>query len=387
MKWDLWIHKYSINEWIHNRNLKYDSFEFIIIYAYAIFHYWIQYHEFRKLNSHLFSVMNSYYEIILMKSNSWIQIEYNEFLYLNSYIYEFIYEFRILSVKCAFHWNTRISVKYFSEIFSKIRRISHNDAPSGMSMQHGHTFEFIYMNSYIHEFIYSFHIWIQMYMNLYMNSYNDYMNSYVYEFIYMNSYVYEFIYIWIHVWIHIHMNSCMNSYKLWIHMIFSYMTSYVSWIHIWIRVYQGPRCQRCFIYVVCYLYKLELTWNTPRPLTQCRWPGRLPVTARSKPPQCWQRGSCILRLSICASRELLGTAAKASIWEVKCSSCRRGLWHVSDIDRVVTVAWPLLAVPKAGFEPGSPASQVVDCTTKPLAGPAQAPRRQPTCGTLVHPNT
>ena len=34
----------------------------------------------------------------------------------------------------------------------------------------------------------------------------------------------------------------MNSYKLWIHMIFSYMNSYVSWIHIWILVYQGSRC-------------------------------------------------------------------------------------------------------------------------------------------------
>ena len=87
--------KYSIHEWIHNRDLNYDSFEFITIYSYAIFHYWIQYYEFRTLNSHLFSVMNSYYEFIIMKSNSWIQIEYNEFLYLNSYIYEFIYEIRI----------------------------------------------------------------------------------------------------------------------------------------------------------------------------------------------------------------------------------------------------------------------------------------------------
>ena len=129
----MWIHKYSIHKWIHNRNLNYDSFEFITIYSYAIFHYWIQFHEFRTLNSHLFSVINSYYEFIIMNSNSWIQIEYNEFLYLNSYIYEFIYEFRI------------------------------------------HTFEFIYMNSYTHEFIYSFHIWIQMYMNSY--------NHFIYEFI------------------------------------------------------------------------------------------------------------------------------------------------------------------------------------------------------------
>ena len=84
-------------------------------------------------SSHLFSVMNSYYEFIIMKSTPWIQIEYNEFLYLISYIYEFIYEFRI------------------------------------------HTFEFISMNSYTHEFIYSFHIWIQMYMNS--------CNHFIYEFI------------------------------------------------------------------------------------------------------------------------------------------------------------------------------------------------------------
>ena len=36
----------------------------------------------------------------------------------------------------------------------------------------------------------------------------------------------------------------MNSCKLWIHMIFSYMNSYVSWIHIWIRVCQGSRCSK-----------------------------------------------------------------------------------------------------------------------------------------------
>ena len=51
--------------------------------------------------------MNSYYEFIITNSNSLIQIEYNEFLYLNSYIHEFIYEFKI------------------------------------------HTFEFIYINSYV----------------------------------------------------------------------------------------------------------------------------------------------------------------------------------------------------------------------------------------------
>ena len=68
-----------------------------------------------------------------MKLNSWIQIEYNEFLCLNSYIYEFIYEFRI------------------------------------------HTFELIYMNSYTPEFIQSFYLWIQIYMNSY--------NHFIYEFI------------------------------------------------------------------------------------------------------------------------------------------------------------------------------------------------------------
>ena len=91
---------------------------------------------FSVMNSHYgFIIMksNSYYEFIIMKSKSWIQIEYNEFLYLNSYIYEFIYEFRII------------------------------------------TFESIYMNSYTREFICSFHIWIQMYMSSY--------NHFIYEFI------------------------------------------------------------------------------------------------------------------------------------------------------------------------------------------------------------
>ena len=116
----------------------------------------IQYYVFRILNSQWFSVMNSYYEFIIMKSNSWIQIEYNEFLYLNSYFYEFIHEFRI------------------------------------------YTFVFICMNSYTHEFISSFHIWIHMYMNSYIISY-------------MNSYDYEFIWQWIHM-IFSYINSCsMNS--------------------------------------------------------------------------------------------------------------------------------------------------------------------------------
>ena len=91
--------------------------------------------------------MNSYSEFIIMKSNSWIKIEYNEFSYLNSYTYEFIYELGI------------------------------------------HTFEFIYMNSYTHEFIYSFHIWIHImiiWIHMYMNSYD----FFIYEFIcFMNSYM------------------------------------------------------------------------------------------------------------------------------------------------------------------------------------------------------
>ena len=54
----MWIHhdKYSIYSWIHNRNLSYDSFEFITMNSYAIFHYWIQYGEI---------CMNSEYWILL----------------------------------------------------------------------------------------------------------------------------------------------------------------------------------------------------------------------------------------------------------------------------------------------------------------------------------
>ena len=89
-----------------------------------------------------------------MKSNSWIQIGYNEFLYLNSYLYEFIYEFRI------------------------------------------HTFEFIYMNSYTHEFIYSFHIWI----HIMITWIHMYMNSYIWIQIWINV-NYELIWFF-HVWIY-----------------------------------------------------------------------------------------------------------------------------------------------------------------------------------------
>ena len=163
----MWIHKYSFHVWIHNRNLSYDSFEFISMNSYAIFHYWIQYHEFRTLNSHLFSVLNSYHEFMLMKSYSWIQIGYNEFLYLNSYTFEFIWEFRI------------------------------------------YTFEFIHMNSYIHLTNEFTCIWILIIIS-YMNSYvyeftfmNSYMNSYkLYDFSYMNSHV-----LWIHIWIRMYQGS------------------------------------------------------------------------------------------------------------------------------------------------------------------------------------
>ena len=70
----------------------------------AIFHHWIQYDVFRKLHSPLFSVMNSYCEFIIIKLNSWIQIEYNQLLYLNPYTYEFMYGFRIFKNLNLFKW-------------------------------------------------------------------------------------------------------------------------------------------------------------------------------------------------------------------------------------------------------------------------------------------
>ena len=130
--------------------------------------------------------MNSYHEFMLMKSDSWIQIWYKEFIYLNSYANELYKNSEFIHLN-SYTWIHKL------------------------------------MNSYIH-FTYEFTcIWFHIIIS-YMNSCNDFMKSYV-----MNSYVYEFTY----------MNSYMNSYKLWIHMIFSYMNSYVSWIHTWIRVYQG----------------------------------------------------------------------------------------------------------------------------------------------------
>ena len=51
-------------------------FEFINTKSYSIFHFWIQYGEFRFnfriLNSYLFSVMNSYYEYISISLCMWI---------------------------------------------------------------------------------------------------------------------------------------------------------------------------------------------------------------------------------------------------------------------------------------------------------------------------
>ena len=53
--------------------------------------------------------MNSSYEFIIMKSNSWIQIEYNDFLYLNSCIFEFIYIFGSLQ-HFVLHWVIQAAV-------------------------------------------------------------------------------------------------------------------------------------------------------------------------------------------------------------------------------------------------------------------------------------
>ena len=55
------------------RKLCSDFFEFINTKACSIFHYWIQYQEFRILNPSLFSVMNSYLEFISMNLYMLIQ--------------------------------------------------------------------------------------------------------------------------------------------------------------------------------------------------------------------------------------------------------------------------------------------------------------------------
>ena len=125
---DSWIDKYSFHVLIHNKNLSCVSFEFISMKSYAIFHYWIRYYEFRLLNSHLFSVMNSYHEFMLMKSDSWIQIGYT----MNFYIW------------------IHILTKLWIHI--KIQNL--------------------YIWIHVHEFIYS---WIHIFIS--------HMNSNVYEFI------------------------------------------------------------------------------------------------------------------------------------------------------------------------------------------------------------
>ena len=96
-----WINKNSIHIWIHDRNLSYGSFEFFKMNSYAIFHFWIQYHEFRILNSPWFSVMNSCHEFMFMKSDSRIQIWYYEFRYL---LWIQISEFIYLWIQNLFIW-------------------------------------------------------------------------------------------------------------------------------------------------------------------------------------------------------------------------------------------------------------------------------------------
>ena len=119
--------------------------------SYTMFHYWIQYCEFRTLNSLWFSIMNSYHNVIFLNSDSWTQIWYCEFRYMNSYTHQFIYLFRI------------------------------------------YTYEFIYMNLYTHEFIFSFHVWKYEFI-LTLNSYDS-----QYEFIWSFHTWIQFI--WIHTYI------------------------------------------------------------------------------------------------------------------------------------------------------------------------------------------
>ena len=135
--------------------------------SHATFHYSIQYQEFRILNSHPFSVMNSYCEFIIMKSNPWIQqwILISEFIYL---------------------WFVMNWYKNSESINQK-----------------SYTWIHVLMNSYIH-FIYEFiciwthiiisYIWIHiMIVWIYMS-----MNSYI----------------WIHIWSHINQSGDEGSYSL-----------------------------------------------------------------------------------------------------------------------------------------------------------------------------
>ena len=95
-------HKFShvfrnVNSCIFNSYMiPYQKFElwffWITMNSYPVFHYWIQYHDFRILNYPQFSVMNSNDGFLLMKSNSWIQIWFHKFIcswihhFINSYM-------------------------------------------------------------------------------------------------------------------------------------------------------------------------------------------------------------------------------------------------------------------------------------------------------------
>ena len=119
-----------------------------------------------------------------MKSDSSSQIWHNEFLYLSSYTYQFIYKFRI------------------------------------------YTFEFMFMTAYTHKLISSFHIWIHLDSKIHkMISIFICIWIHTYENIYMNSY---------ELWIHM-IFSYVNSYVSWIHLVqmfqMTHLDSCVSWIH------------------------------------------------------------------------------------------------------------------------------------------------------------
>ena len=133
--------------------------------------------------------MNSYLWIQCM----WIQSRHMWIHVMNSYTYDFIYEFIYL----RFH----LWIQYL--------------------------YIFIYMNSHAHEFIYSLHIW----------SHIDYefIWSFHHQFLIMNSYVYECMYT----------NSYMNSCKIWIHMIISYM-----FMNLYVNL-GIPRFQMATLYCQC----------------------------------------------------------------------------------------------------------------------------------------
>ena len=120
------IPKNSIH--IFNRNMSYDNM--ILLNSLKLTHisylllnswytyFWIQYHEFRTLNSPRFSVTNSYHEFVFMESDSLIQIWYYKFLHLNSYHDTLNDEFHI-SIQNLYIW---IHIHEF--IYSWIHHIS-----------------------------------------------------------------------------------------------------------------------------------------------------------------------------------------------------------------------------------------------------------------------